>query len=98
MLLNLDGGEHEDEPEELWRLADIICIACGGHAGDDASMKRVAAVARAIGAHPSYPDRAGFGRATLAIDTAPIPASRFAVPAGYKPVDLMGSPGRQGSD
>ena len=38
------------------------------------------------------------GRATLAIDTAPIPASRFAVPAGYKPVDLMGSPGRQGSD
>lgn len=38
------------------------------------------------------------GRATLAIDTAPIPASRFAVPAGYKPVDLMGSAGRQGSD
>jgi hypothetical protein len=38
------------------------------------------------------------GRATLAIDKAPIPESRFAVPAGYKPMDLMGSAGRQGSD
>lgn len=37
------------------------------------------------------------GRATLAIDTAPISESRFEVPAGYKPADLMGSAGR-GSD
>jgi hypothetical protein len=28
------------------------------------------------------------GRATLAIDTAPISASRFEVPAGYKPMDV----------
>jgi UPF0271 protein len=75
VLLNLDGGEHEDEPEELWRLADIICIACGGHAGDDASMKRVAAVARAVGAHPSYPDRAGFGRTSMAIAPADLEAT-----------------------
>jgi len=38
------------------------------------------------------------GRATLAIDTAPIAESRFEVPAGYKPADLMGSAGRPGSD
>ena len=38
------------------------------------------------------------GRATLAIDTAPISESRFEVPAGYKPMDLMGSAGRQSSD
>ena len=75
MLLNLDGGEHDDEPEELWRLADIVCIACGGHAGDDASMKRVAAVARAVGAHPSYPDRAGFGRTSIAIAPADLEAT-----------------------
>jgi hypothetical protein len=30
------------------------------------------------------------GRATLAIDTAPISASRFEVPAGYAPMDLGG--------
>jgi hypothetical protein len=34
------------------------------------------------------------GRATLAIDTAPISSSRFEVPAGYKPADLMGPAGR----
>ena len=38
------------------------------------------------------------GRATLAIDTAPISESRFEVPAGYKPIDLMGGAGRPGSD
>lgn len=67
MLLNLDAGEHADEPPELWALADILCVACGGHAGDEASMTRVvtfcaAHPAIALGAHPSYPDRANFGR------------------------------------
>ena len=38
------------------------------------------------------------GRATLAIDMAPISESRFEVPAGYKPIDLMGGAGRPGSD
>ena len=41
-------------------------IACGFHAGDPATMARtVAAAARlgvAVGAHPGYPDRLGFGR------------------------------------
>jgi len=38
------------------------------------------------------------GRATLAIDMAPISESRFEVPAGYKPIDLMGGAGHPGSD
>ena len=71
-LLNLDAGEHPDEPEELWALFDILNIACGGHAGDAASMERVvgwcASGRSAIGAHPSYPDRPNFGRRTLAIE------------------------------
>jgi len=75
MLLNLDAGEHPEEPEELWAFADILCIACGGHAGDEASMTRVVSfcVARRraghstprLGAHPSYPDREGFGRESM---------------------------------
>ncbi|HEX5060874.1 MAG TPA: LamB/YcsF family protein [Kofleriaceae bacterium] len=73
VLLNLDAGEHADEPEELWALADVLSVACGGHAGDEQSMARVVAfsVGRArprIGAHPSYPDRLGFGRRSLAVD------------------------------
>ena len=73
MLLNLDAGEHDDEPQELWALADILAVACGGHAGDAASMARLCAfIARSsrrasLGAHPSYPDRANFGRTTMVI-------------------------------
>ena len=80
MLLNLDAGEHDDEPEALWALCDILCVACGGHAGDLRSMTRVAAfcASRArprLGAHPSYPDREGFGRRTLAIAPAALQTS-----------------------
>jgi UPF0271 protein len=77
MLLNLDAGELPDETEDLWSCADVVSIACGGHAGDAASMARVVAfctraggrASPMIGAHPSYPDRDGFGRRT--IDIAP---------------------------
>lgn len=72
-LLNVDGGELADEPIELYALADIVHLACGGHAGDDASMDAVTraclSVGTQIGAHPSYEDRAGFGR--RALDVAP---------------------------
>jgi len=72
-LMNLDAGEHDDEPEELWALFDLLNIACGGHAGDASSMDRVVgwcvASGVTIGAHPSYPDRPGFGRRSLAIAT-----------------------------
>jgi UPF0271 protein len=79
VLLNLDAGERDDETEELWRLFDVLNIACGGHAGDAVSMKRlVAFCAREgvrVGAHPSYPDREGFGRRTLAIGPEDLTAS-----------------------
>ncbi|HEX4420852.1 MAG TPA: LamB/YcsF family protein [Kofleriaceae bacterium] len=77
-LMNLDAGEYPDEPEELWAWFDVLNIACGGHAGDPASMDRVVGWCargaadhrpRAISAHPSYPDVPGFGRRSL--DIAP---------------------------
>jgi 5-oxoprolinase (ATP-hydrolysing) subunit A len=76
VLLNLDAGEYASEPDELWALADILCIACGGHAGDTDSMTRVVTFCvdrqrgPRLGAHPSYPDRAGFGRVSRAPRTA----------------------------
>lgn len=69
MLLNLDAGERDDEPEELWLLADILSIACGGHAGNAQSMRRLAkfcaANRKGVGAHPSYYDRERFGRVSI---------------------------------
>lgn len=72
-LLNIDLGELADEPAELYALADVANVACGGHAGDDASMRAAVALAlrhgTALAAHPSYEDRARFGR--VSIDVAP---------------------------
>jgi UPF0271 protein len=69
--LNVDLGELEDEPEELYAIATVVNVACGGHAGDRSSMQRAVRLAMSSGAriaaHPSYPDREQFGRARMAI-------------------------------
>jgi UPF0271 protein len=55
----------------LYTLATVVNVACGGHAGDEDSMRRAVMLAQASGtrisAHPSYPDREQFGRARMAI-------------------------------
>ncbi|MBX3724549.1 MAG: 5-oxoprolinase subunit PxpA [Xanthomonadales bacterium] len=76
ICLNADLGElpgraGRDLDAALLALVSRCNIACGGHAGDPESMAAtVDAAARrdvGIGAHPSYPDRAGFGRQSMAI-------------------------------
>lgn len=63
--LNADVGEGGAD-EALVRWVTSMNVACGGHAGDAATMERVVAIAAdrgvAIGAHPGYEDRARFGR------------------------------------
>ncbi len=65
-LLNIDLGELPDEDEQLYVSAQVANIACGGHAGDEHSMRRAlelcARHGTRAGAHPSYEDRANFGR------------------------------------
>lgn len=64
--LNSDLGEGESFDEELLGIVSSCNIACGGHAGDEASMASTVRVAIrngvSVGAHPGYPDREGFGR------------------------------------
>ncbi|CAN5701121.1 5-oxoprolinase subunit PxpA [soil metagenome] len=78
-FLNIDAGELESEPPELYLLAHVVEIACGGHAGDDTSMARVldacAAHGTGVGAHPSFPDRIGFGRTAITISAEALLAS-----------------------
>src|SRR3569623_1980415 len=68
--LNADIGEGCDDGA-LMPYLSRVSIACGGHTGDAASMTaalRLAAEHGAkVGAHPSYPDRNGFGRCALAV-------------------------------
>lgn len=69
--INVDAGELPDEPEELAQFAHVLHVACGGHAGDEDSMRRTLARAKRhrsrVGAHPSYPDREHFGRKTMVL-------------------------------
>ena len=69
--LNADVGEsfgawRMGADEELIPLVSSVNVACGFHAGDPLVIERTVALAArsgaAIGAHPGYPDLAGFGR------------------------------------
>jgi len=75
--LNFDGGEGGDDAA-LMRSVSTVNIACGGHAGDAGSMRTVVRLALARGvaihAHPSYEDRANFGRTPVALAPAEIGA------------------------
>ena len=76
--LNCDMGELADAAHEAALMEHITSanIACGGHAGDQATMERTAQLALArgvrIGAHPGYPDPAHFGRLEMPMSEAEI--------------------------
>ncbi|MGV8041168.1 MAG: 5-oxoprolinase subunit PxpA [Thermoanaerobaculaceae bacterium] len=82
--LNLDAGERPEaiadhSERALVALVSSVNIACGGHAGDAATMAATLELAHALGvtcgAHPAYPDRAGFGRASLELAPEEIAAA-----------------------
>ena len=77
LKINCDLGEGFDEIDTLimpW--LSYANIACGGHAGDEQSMRDTIQLALReinsgrelqIGAHPSYPDKVNFGRISFSI-------------------------------
>src|SRR4051795_10993411 len=52
-------------------IVSSASVACGGHAGDEASMRAALRAAKArgvvVGAHPGFPDRENFGRQRMAL-------------------------------
>jgi UPF0271 protein len=93
--LNADLGEGASADDALLGIITSANIACGGHAGDEETMRRTVRLANThgvgVGAHPSYPDREGFGRRVV-----PMPLGRLVeVLAGQMRVlrDIAGSEG-----
>jgi len=76
--LNADLGEGGSQDAALIALASSANIACGGHAGDESTMRAAIdachAAGVAIGAHPGYEDRAHFGRRPLQLAPAAVTA------------------------
>ncbi len=72
--LNADLGEGGDSDDALIACVSSVNIACGGHAGDDDSMRRAIRSAKthgvAIGVHPSFPDKLHFGRREMQLAPA----------------------------
>ena len=82
--LNADVGESLGawplgEDEALIPLVSSVNVAAGFHAGDPVTMGRTIALAvragAAIGAHPGYPDLAGFGRRAMGLSPDEIEAA-----------------------
>lgn len=81
MEINADFGEGYGlwpygDDEGLAPHVQVANIACGFHGGDPSTMGRTVDLAARhglkIGAHPSLPDRAGFGRREMAITRAEV--------------------------
>jgi UPF0271 protein len=84
--LNCDMGElpeaiADGTQEALMPSLTSVNVACGGHAGDEQTMKTTIEQALrwklALGAHPGYPDRPNFGRLELQMPSEAIADSVF---------------------
>lgn len=77
--INCDLGEGISNDKLIMPLISSCNIACGGHFGDENSMKQAMALAKEngvqIGVHPSYPDRKNFGRSVLKIEASKLKES-----------------------
>lgn len=82
--LNADLGETvagvpTADDEAMFAVISSASIACGGHAGDAASLAqavdRATRYGVAVGAHPAYPDAANFGRVPMAMAPADLRAT-----------------------
>ena len=75
--LNADVGEGDSEADEaLLPQVTSANVACGLHAGDAHTMRATVSLAVrhgvAVGAHPGYDDREGFGRRPMHLSAAEI--------------------------
>lgn len=82
--INSDLGESEESLAngtdfDLMRYITSANVACGGHAGDERTMRETVRIAKklnvAVGAHPGYPDRDNFGRLESPMSAAEIEAT-----------------------
>jgi UPF0271 protein len=84
VAINCDMGEAFSiyrcgDDEGIMPYITVANVACGFHASDPMVMRNTVALARrhgvAVGAHPSYPDREGFGRREMKMDSDELTAS-----------------------
>jgi UPF0271 protein len=77
--LNADLGEGVGDDAAMLEIVSSASIACGGHAGDEGTMRATVIAAKGrrviIGAHPGFADRENFGRRRLVLPPEELDAS-----------------------
>lgn len=100
IALNADCGESYGafvmgDDAALMPHLDCANIACGFHGGDPlailVALRRAKAAGVQVGAHPSYPDLAGFGRRFMAM-----PADELAAAIAYQLAAFSGLARQEG--
>jgi 5-oxoprolinase (ATP-hydrolysing) subunit A len=93
--LNADLGESPNSVAdgtdgELMRYISSANIACGGHAGDERTMRTTLRLAKdnqvSAGAHPSFPDRENFGRVEMRLPSEDLERSLVAQIRGLQSI------------
>jgi len=76
--LNCDMGENIGNDEDIMPYITSANIACGFHAGDATTMRETVRLAKrfdvAVGAHPGWKDREGFGRNEMTLSSGEVEA------------------------
>jgi UPF0271 protein len=76
--LNCDMGEGVGNDADIMPHITSANIACGFHAGDGETMRETVRLAKrygvAVGAHPGWRDREGFGRREMTLPAAEVEA------------------------
>src|SRR5687768_7353946 len=84
VAINCDMGEafsiyHCGDDDGIMPYITVANVACGFHASDPMVMRRTVALAKQhgvkVGAHPSLPDREGFGRREMKMEPAELTAA-----------------------
>jgi UPF0271 protein len=77
--LNADLGEGVGDDAAMLGIVSSANVACGGHAGDEDTMRATVRAARVhnvvVGAHPGFADRENFGRKRLLLQPEELDAS-----------------------
>jgi UPF0271 protein len=94
--LNCDMGENIGNDEDIMPYITSANVACGFHAGNEMSMQTTVRLAKkygvAIGAHPGWKDREGFGRREMSLSPDEVEALvLYQIGALYAIVKLEGA-------
>lgn len=88
--LNADLGEECGDDAALMPLITSANVACGLHAGGPLAIRLAHHLAMrhrvTVGAHPSYPDRANFGRVSMSLPEASLRAALAFQMGGFEAI------------